>query len=194
MKNRKIKKKPLIFLSIFLLILTVGSTYAYYYTHYAIENNFNTADYNIVLEEYFPSDVWDNDLNLDKKVTITNSGDADVFLRISFSETWYQEKNDEKEILNNMYNGQYIVQKNWNSEFNDFVEKDGWYYYTKVLNIGDTVAILDSITKVINIYNDESIKYELDFNYEVLQVEAYATKRVWGIDSSVDGDNVTWDF
>ena len=195
MKKRKLKKKPIIFLICMAIAITIGTTYAYYYTHYAIENNFKLADYNITLEEYFPNDVWDADNNLDKVVTVSNEGNADVFLRVSYNEMWYEEEEDgSKRFLNNLYENKEIVTKNWNEEFDNFVYKDGWYYYTKILSKGDSVTILDSITKNYNIYDLEDIKYQLDFNYEVLQVENYASKRVWGYDTTVKGDSVTWEF
>lgn len=190
MKKYKIKKKTIIFLTMLFVSVAIGSTYAYYYNHYVIENKFNTSDYNVSLSEYFPKDTWDEDNSLDKQVSISNNGSADVLLRISYNEMWY----DEKENLNNLYNGNEIVTKNWNEDFDDFIYHNGWYYYEKVLSSGDSVSILDSITKNYDVYNDEGIKYQLDFNYEVLQVENYASERVWGYKSSIQNGIVSWTF
>lgn len=187
-------KKSILLFGILVAILLVATqvSYAYFKSSESAENNFNTADYNIKLEEYFPTSHWIEDTPLEKRVTISNNGEADVLLRISYNEMWYREVDNEKRILNNLVNGQEIVKKNWTEEFlNDFVLIDGWYYYNKVLSSGDTVTILESIEKLTNDYSTDE-KYELDFQYEVLQSHAESSKKVWGIDSIILDGNVEW--
>lgn len=187
------KKSILLFviLAAILLVATQG-LYAYFKGTESAENNFNTADYNIKLEEYFPTAEWQEGTPLEKRVTISNNGEADVLLKISYNEMWYREVNNEKRILNNLVNGQEVVKKNWTEEFlNDFVLIDGWYYYNKVLSSGDTITILESIERLTNDYNTDE-KYELDFQYEVLQSHAESSKKVWGIESIILDNEVEW--
>ena len=193
----KLKKKPLIFLVALFATVFIGTTFAYFYSVHTYENDFNLADYNVELKEYFPKDEWDEDNTLDKRVVISNGGQADVLLRISYNEMWYREENGEKEILNNFVNGNPVVKKNWTVAFtNDFTYKDGWYYYEKTLGTGESVTILDSIEKLITtIYTAENEKYQLDFNYEILQADNHASLRVWGYDSTINEEgDVDWDF
>ena len=183
------KNKPIVFLLAIMLLSTVGGTIAYYYSQHVQENNFNLADYNITLEEYFPDDEWDEDDILDKQVKITNNGNSDVLLRIAYNEIWYN--NDE--ILNNMYEGVAIVDKHWTDAFlNDFVYSGGWYYYNKVLKKGESVEILESVEKVVGVYNGSNYQYQLDINYEVLQADNGAAEKVWGTEATIEGSNVVW--
>lgn len=187
-------KKSILLFGILVAILLVATqvSYAYFKSSSSAENNFNTADYDVKLEEYFPVSEWQENTQLDKRISISNNGEADVLLRVSYNEMWYREVNNEKRILNNLVNGQEIVKKNWTEEFlNDFVLIDGWYYYTKVLSSGDTVTILESIEKLTDDYNSDE-EYELDFHYEVLQSHAESSKKVWGIDSIILDGEVEW--
>lgn len=185
------KNKPIIFLVAVFILTIAGSTIAFYYSKHVQENDFQLADYGVTLEEYFPVSEWDEDNILDKKVTITNSGNSDVLLRIAYNEIWYNGDN----IVNNLYNGSPIVEKKWSQSFiNDFVYSDGWYYYNKLLSKDESVVILESIEKVLDIYNESTDYYELDFNYEVVQSSNDASKYVWGKTSTIEGSNVTWEL
>lgn len=185
------KNKPIIFLITIMLLATVGGTFAVYYKQYIREINFNLADYSIVLEEYFPITEWDEDKILEKQVRIINNGTANVFLRVSYNEIWY----NGDDIVNNMHNGIEIVDKKWTTEFiNDFEYSDGWYYYKKLLSKGDSVTILNSVEKVVDVYNEETNHYELDFNYEVLQSDNSASEKVWGEKATIEGSRVIWEF
>jgi len=195
-KKKKIKEiiqknKPIVFLVGIMLIGVVGGTLAYYYTRNTLENDFRVADYNVTLEETFPINEWDEDNELEKEVRIVNKGEASVLLRISYNEIWYKGE----EILNNLSNGVEIVTKNWNEEFRkDFEYHEGWYYYKKELARGESVTILNSITKTIDVYNEEEINYELDFNYEVVQADNKASERVWGYGTKIENGEVKWQW
>lgn len=185
------KNKPIVFLLATILLTTIGGTFAFYYSVHVQENDFNIADYNITLEEYFPVSEWDDDNILDKEVKITNNGNSDVLLRVTYNEIWY----NGNDIVNNMHDGTHIVDKNWSQEFvNDFEYSDGWYYYKKVLGSGQSIVILETIEKVVDVYNDSTSQYQLDFNYEVLQVKNSASSRVWGKEASIEGSNVQWEL
>ena len=93
------------------------------------------------------------------------------------------------------YNGTEIVTKNWNNDLNDFIYKDGWYYYTKVLDKNETVNILDSVT--YNIEESSEFKdtsYDIKFKYEVLQVDHNPSEDVWGHKATINGNEVSWEF
>lgn len=182
------KNKSMIFLALLFFMISVGGTIANFYTKHELTNGFKTADYNISLSEYFPITEWDSDNTLDKRVTVTNNGTGDVLLRISYNEIWIEDG----DIVNNLYEGNEIVTKNWTSDFKDnFEYKEGWYYYKKVLGKKEEVTILDSVVRNYDVYNETS-EYHLDFNYEVVQVESDASESVWGYKAEIEGSNVVW--
>lgn len=198
MKKRKLKIKPLIFVFALILVVSVGVTTAYYYTQNSIRNDFNLSDYSMSIKTEFKDTCVFNDTSADEpnKITnlsITNDGDEAVLLRFYYIEKFYDSTDGTQSNL--VYNGSELVTKNWNTAFGDFIYKDGWYYYTKVLDKDETVNILDSVT-----YNlEESFDfiatlYDIDFKYEVLQVKHNPSQEVWGYKANISGDNVTWNF
>lgn len=192
--KRKLKNTHLIILLVisFLLIITVGVTLANYYTQHKLENNFVTADYNITLSEYFPITIWDDNNILEKKITISNDGSAAVLLRVAYNEMWIDSNGN---ILNNLYEGKEIVNKNWSNEFiSNFQYYDGWYYYKKTLLPEESVVLLNSVEKKIDVYNESGTQYNLDFNYEVLQADNGAAEKVWGYEATIEGSDVIWKY
>lgn len=182
------KNKPMIFLAALFLFVSVGGTIAHFYTQQVVQSGFKTADYNISLSEYFPISEWDSDNTLDKQVKVSNNGTGDVLLRVSYNEMWFEDG----DVVNNLYEGNEIVTKNWTAEFKDnFTYKDGWYYYNKVLERESSVTIMDSVVRNYDVY-DETSEYHLDFNYEVVQVENDAATEVWGMSAEIEGSNVVW--
>ena len=193
MKNF-LKKKLLFIITSFVLLITIGGTFAYYYTQVIIPNEFKSQTYNVVLDEEFYDD-WGT-----KKVTIKNeeATNVDVVLRIHYNEMWTNTAGD---VLSNIVNGENVVTKDWTAEFlNDFEKSDdGWYYYKKVLKAQTSVPILNSIEKnttVIansldaNLYN--TYNYELVFHFEAIQANTKAVKDIWGKNIVIDGSDITW--
>lgn len=140
----------------------------------------------------------DNNKNY-KNAIFENTGEANVFLRVSFSESWtYQQEGKEKIILPNeglvntqsdpaakpSYESKPIAVPNWNNRA-DWVEgNDGWWYYKKVLlnkdegtRDGKTDNKTSQFVKEVNFDNvnkakDERYKdaeYQLHFTMEVVQ-------------------------
>lgn len=78
------KLKPILFLSIFILIFTISGTIAYFYREKSLSSQFKSMLYNVDIQEDFYND-WG-----EKKVTFLNqsSDDSPVVLRINFNEMW----------------------------------------------------------------------------------------------------------
>ena len=197
MKVKKLKKKPLIFLLLLLVLGIVGTTFAYYYTEIAIPNQFRAMTYNVTIEEEF-NNTWGT-----KKVSFVNNEETNtpVVLRINYNELWRKEVNGVKLSLDNNVNGENVVEKGWTTAFtNDFIDGgDGWYYYKKTLNAEESVQVLESISLKENLirtspyYDDyKSYTYELDFNFEAIQASSSAISEIWGKTATISGDNVTW--
>ena len=181
-------------LGIFSLILLIGTAFAYYNYSHSYESEFITMTYNVKLDEEFYND-WGT-----KKVVIKNEETSNIplVLRVSYDEMWSKEEDDSLNLLSNQVNGIDAATKEWTETFlNDFILKeDGWYYYTKLLKGNGTIEILNSIHKNEDVVIDNPLyneyKYNLSFNYEAIQYSSDAIKDIWGMDITVDEDEVTW--
>lgn len=194
MKKFNLKsKKSLVFILLLLLLVGIGTTFAYYYGEVIIPNQFQAMTYNVTVEEEFYDD-WGT-----KKVSFVNkeATNTPVVLRVNYNEVWTRTLTDgTKIILNNLVNGENPAVKNWTDTFtNDFVLKeDGWYYYTKTLDSQQSVQILESVTKntSLDLSDYDKAEYELSFNFEAIQATSNAVKEIWGYDITIEGSNVTW--
>ncbi len=85
---------------------------------------------------------------------------------------------------------------------NDFVDGgDGWFYYTKVLNAQESIQVLETITLNNNLVltspdtiDYQGADYELSFNFESIQASSDAILDIWGISSTIQGNDVVWNF
>ncbi len=191
------KNKSLVFLMLLGLVVIVGGTYAYFTSRDTKENVFKTSKYDVKLDEDFDPSSWPDATK--KEVVIKNAGTADVFIRMSYNETWV---NDAGSVLNNLYNGESVVTKTWASPLeDDWVYHDGWYYYKKILSGGTDLPLLNSIALNKTLIQDSpdqnkylTYNYELSFNYESVQATSDAVSTLWGHTVTVDGTNVSWTF
>lgn len=192
-------KKPLIFLILFLLVVGIGGTFAYYYSEVIIPNRFQAMTYHVTIEEEFYDDFGT------KRVFFVNQEEtnAPVVLRINYNESWRKTIDDVVITPSNVIDGQDVVTKEWTDAFlNDFADGgDGWFYYTKVLNAQESVQVLESITlneSLVSTSSDaidyQGADYELSFNFESIQASSDAILDIWGISSTIQGDDVAWNF
>lgn len=198
MKNlfNKIKKKPLIFLLILLIIGIIGGTFALFTNSVIFSNKFDTSKYNVVIKEEF-----NNDFGV-KKVNLVNEGSSDVIIRVNYNEYWSKVNDEGKVYLNTMIDGTNLVNKSWTDEFlNNFTYHDGWYYYNKLLKGNSSIQILTEIQLNEDLLNNSQEKevyntadYDLDFNLETIQATESAIKKIWNFDVVIDGDELVWNF
>lgn len=119
-----------------------------------------------------------------KEVRFKNEGEADVFLRVAYAETWKSEGEEENVLLANnkkALTGEGdsidIASKNQLFTSKDWYYADGWYYYKHVLPAdGTTGEVLTAVDfsevgekagEKAGIY--EEAKYELHFQTEAVQ-------------------------
>lgn len=198
----KLKKKPLLFLVLSLLFISIGTTFALFQTGYIYENMFQSSKQDVVLVEESSEMVWSSEAT-SKKVSVANNGDSDVVIRVSYDEVWSKEVSDEVVQISNIVDGEEVVIKNWTSTFlTDFeLKDDGWYYYKKVLKGNTTVQLLESILldsslpidgNVLGYEDYYSYNYELSFHFEAVQATKNAISKVWGYTVEITEDDVTW--
>lgn len=149
----KIKnKKPLIALALVAFIGTVLGTVAYYTNTATFSNIFKTKPYSTEVTEHFESpEDWTPGTTTDKTITVKNTGEVDVAVRVKFEGSWQSAKgtaldgkvngSEEAAILNFAEGIVEGTNENWEKK------EDGYYYYKKTLAPqGTTETLLESVT------------------------------------------------
>ena len=198
MKKKKSKKILLIFGLLSLLV--IGGTMAYFQKSESIDNKFKSAEAKVYLNEKFdPNDEWVPGEEKQKEVRFGNEGKIAAVLRVKFIPVLKLKNGTEdseaaKGFLLNFVDD---FTQNW-------TEKDGWYYYNKVLSPEELTDItLKSVTISDAIGNDEhrivtdysGASYDVKIEGELLQA-SLATEAArymkWGMTPTVTGETVTW--
>lgn len=170
------KKKNMIKLSgialLAALTVGIGSTSAVIRHQIDLKNEIS-ADTVVVEVEEDLADDSQSDWTKPKKVSFKNSGSADVFLRVAYSESWSTAggANGEKELLSNKMPGsdsdvasKVVSGENWE------LREDGWYYYKKVLPAGSTT---ESFMEQVDFSNIDSLEESLKNTYKNAEYEIH---------------------
>lgn len=170
------KKKNMIKLSgialLAALTVGIGSTSAVIRHQIDLKNEIS-ADTVVVEVEEDLADDNQSDWTKPKKVSFKNSGSADVFLRVAYSESWSTAggANGEKELLSNKMPGsdsdvasKVVSGENWE------LREDGWYYYKKVLPAGSTT---ESFMEQVDFSNIDSLEESLKNTYKNAEYEIH---------------------
>lgn len=169
-------------------VALVGGTLAYWNQTTTINNPFSTNSYGgETVEEFNPADGgdWEPGATVEKKVSVNNTGDYDIYVRVKFTEEWTDLKsdvtvktNDAATTAGNVYQesatdglvkaDKTVVHKNliegWKENWT-YDDDDGWYYYnTAVPSGGTTGNLLESV--------------QLDENTDMGSYEEYVTVTV----------------
>lgn len=156
MESQKKNKKPLIALLVVALIGIIGGTFAYFTDTTTFENIFKLGKYETTTTETFTSPKdWTPGTTTPKTVTVQNTGNVDVAVRVSIEQSWTKKDNggnlpnlkfktDTK--LADPAGTEDIAHINFSSGDNWQQSGNYWYYKTK-LSAGDsTEAFIDSVT------------------------------------------------
>lgn len=148
---------------ILLLALTVGvvGSLAYFSQELTKTNEFKTAKYDTTIEEEFtPPTDWLPGVEVNKDVTVKNSGNVDVVVKATLTESWTRGD----ETLSNTFtdeNGliqnaallalpnvvKYTDDIELAAQAGKWVEYEGTYYYMGVIKSGNSSALLlDNVT------------------------------------------------
>lgn len=96
------KKRNLAALAGVLAVCGVGGTWAYFNQTMEVENNFNTGKFGTtVIEDFKPTDGddWQPGTEINKDVTVLNTGDSPLIVRVKFDEEWKRDDAAYKTIL-----------------------------------------------------------------------------------------------
>ena len=152
---KKIKNKKTLIILLVLLIGVIGITIAYFSNSTVLDNLFSTKPYGTTYIETFVSpDNWLPGDTIDKTLVVTNSGEVDEAVRISYTEEWKsnngttlsglidefgkltdEEENSDKAAIINF------------SNTDDWTYNNGYYYYNYRLKPNETTSsFIESVT------------------------------------------------
>ena len=195
----KRNKKVLLIMGM-LTLLVIGSTFAYFQKTESIDNKFKSAEAKVnITEKFNPKDQWVPGEEKQKEVRFGNEGKIAAVLRAKFTPVLKLEDGTEDSEAAKGF------QLNFTDDFfRNWTEKDGWYYYNKVLSPEELTDItLKSVTISDAIGNDEhgiltdysGASYDVKIEGELLQA-SLATEAAnymkWGMIPTVTGTTVTW--
>lgn len=166
-------------------------------------NEFKAHDVNVKMyEEFTPPPDWDGE-KVDKKVFFESKGTAATVLRVKYTERWERE---DGLTLSNKVSSQNAVFKEWTAKglgSDEWVFKDGWYYYKHLLKKGEPIQILESIklSDAVGTFDKPIVSdyfistYELSFVYESQSLSAAESKGAWDVLAKYDKDTetISWD-
>lgn len=156
MKKEKSNKKPLIALALVALIGVLGGTFAIFSSKVSIPNVFKTAKFHSEIEEKFESpEDWKPGEDATKEVKVTNTGNVDLAVRVSYTEEW---KSSTDQILPNENEGESVAIINFlnTDKWIKTEEADGtyYYYYKKLTPSSVTELFMDKVTFNPNVEYD----------------------------------------
>lgn len=148
------RKLPLVGIAILAMVALIGGTFAYFSQTSSVDNYLTARDYDSTLQETFtpPEDGnFTPGVTVPKDVSVYNSGDVGMLVRITYEEYWDSVLNaglvlDEYDA-SGYYNGDAdpssYVMKTAGSFLDDpdwVYGDDGWYYYMAELAPGETTT------------------------------------------------------
>ena len=164
-------KKPIIFISLIVLVfIAIGVTLAYFTTTDTFNNEFYASEYDVETQESFVSpDNWKPGDTTPKTVIATNHGDIPVAVRVKLTPRWEDKNGNPLPLTDNNDNEVAVIDfsKNYDRKW---VYQDGYYYYKRALNKDQsTTSLLKSVT-----FNMDA---EIDNNTECETVDGVTTCR-----------------
>ena len=141
---KKIKNKKVILALV--LLLGMAATFAYYTTTDSFENIFKTSKYGTKVEEVFESpDDWTPGDETSKTVIATNTGDVCENVRVSYTESWKNENNNDLPLVDPILNERIAIINFDNTA--DWKQNGNYYYYNKnLLKNESTTSFMKSVT------------------------------------------------
>lgn len=136
MKNKKDKKtknkRKILIVGVISLLTVLGGTLAYFTTSTDIVNVFKTALYqNEIVEKFVSPTTWTPGTTTSKTVTVKNTGNIPMAVRVSYTERWVNGNGKELSLKDSENNVAAII--NFNTGWTK--DSDGHYYYGSKANM-----------------------------------------------------------
>ena len=174
------KKRTIIIGSIVVLVvlLVVGGTMAWFTDKGEATNKFTGGTVDIeVIEKFDKPDNWNPGAEAEKKVSIESLGSKQTYVRVALIPQW----DDDSSLP--ISNVELILADN-----DDWIYKDGWYYYKKILNEDDVTSLLLEEVRLKDETDDDyqGRTLEIKVKAEAVQASHNAYEDVWGAGSLPD--------
>lgn len=207
------KKYVLLYVTAFIVIGLIGSTYAFYTSHNRLDNLLITNKSEVFLSEYFrPDDLWLAGETKTKEVSFGNQSEVDQVIRFKVVEKWYNNNgtpNDYTDDTDWEYKGNYTpppVTVNFTNEINsNWTRIDDYYYYNKVLSAQkgskptETPVVIDSVTFSPALSNNPNFGEDfsdkacrISIQMEALNVNKVMTEEAWHVVFDIHNSVITW--
>ncbi|MGG7097116.1 BsaA family SipW-dependent biofilm matrix protein [Clostridium sardiniense] len=189
-------KKVGLTLGIILLFTTTVASLAYFSSKESKKNKFTIGSISTEINENFDKDsakdVSRNE-EIKKVVSIKNTGKNPVIVRVIINPQWDEEKDESGKVTKLTTSASNQVQLNFaNTWKEDWIkDNDGYYYYNKILNPGESTSdLLKSISLKNNISQEdiESFKnrsFSVNVSSEAIQVNKEALRKEWNINNTI---------
>ena len=150
---QKKNKKPLYVLVAIAVVLLIGGTFAYFTDTVEIANIFSTKPYSTEVTETFTSPTnWLPGTTTNKTVIAKNTGDVDVAVRVSYTESWVSANGNQLSLKQGDKTAAII---NFNT--NNWIKSGNYYYYTKKLSKNESsTSFINSVTFNSDIVSDSN--------------------------------------
>lgn len=139
MKN----KKSLVAILLLVVGGVVGISFAYFSSTTSFVNEFQTLEYGTsVIQNIVSPDNWIPGSTIDKYLKVTNTGNVDAAVKVSYTEKWLSKKGDELPLTQE---NQPLVQVHWINT-DDWIQDGNTYYYKyKLVHGQETSKLFDYI-------------------------------------------------
>ena len=174
------RKRIIVLTSMVLLmaLLVVGGTMAWFSDKEGVNNEFIAGTVKVEINEHDFKDLTDVKAGDDatKEVSIINTGNTEAYIRVALIPQW-DPNNLSIDVVT-----LHINSDNW-------VYKDGWYYYKKALAVGDETEKLLTNVKFAEDMGEEyeNATFSIKVNAEAVQASNKAYQKVWGLEALPEG-------
>lgn len=161
-KNKeKRNKKKLLIVSAISAFTILGGTLAYFTTSTNIVNSFKTALYqNEIVEKFESPSTWTPGTTTPKTVTVKNTGNIPMAVRVSYTEKWVNGNGKELSLKDGNNNVAAII--NFNTGWTK--DNDGHYYYGSKANMTKLEAGQTTNSFISGVTFNENIQSTLTEN------------------------------
>ena len=155
----KKNRKPLVALLLVAVLGVVGVTIAYFASTDTFANVFSTKAYNVSVQETFDSpENWVPGDTTTKTINVTNNGDVDVAVRVSYTEAWKDASNANLPLTFTYTDNQNVEHtenaavinfaSNYTTNWTKSTENgtDYYYYKTALTKNQSTSNLIESVT------------------------------------------------
>lgn len=160
------KKKVLLILGIVLVLAATATSLAYFTSKETKKNEFTVGSVQTkIIEKDFKqnSELSSNKQVVPKSVNVANAGENPVLVRVIINPQWDEEKDKDGKVIKPITSASNQVKLNFSSNIdgNWIKGNDGYYYYNKVLEPGETTGtLLESVQLKDNLSDDEKNEYK----------------------------------